>query len=462
MAGCPITGPAVCRMREFACVPAPMTDIAIPRRTLGNLDVFALTVGIVVGAGIFRTPALVAGVAPDTTTMLLAWVAGGLLSIAGALCYAEMAAAWPHMGGDYHFLGRAFGQRTAFLYAWARLSVIQTGSLALLAFIVGDYLQVIAPLGPAGPAIWAGVSVVAVSAINWLGIRWGTVAQRWLTLVEVAGLVAIIVAGFAVAPAGEVPAPASEGGAIGLMMVFVLLAYGGWSEAVYVSAEMKDAPRRMGLIMGAALALVTLLYVLVNAAALHSLGFAGLAASDAVAAEVMRRALGDSGAAIISAAVAIAALTSANATAITGGRTACALGQQFHALRWLGRWDQDRGTPGNALVAQGALALLLVVAGGFARDGFRVAVEYTAPVFWLFLLMAGVALFVLRMRYPQVERPFRVPLYPVLPAIFCATTAYLLWSSLAYTGWGALAGVAVLAAGAVLLLFLKPEEETSR
>jgi len=111
-------------------------------------------------------------------------------------------------------------------------------------------------------------------------------------------------------------------------------------------------------------------------------------------------------------------------------------------------------------VAQGAVALALVAAGGFARDGFQLAVEYTAPVFWLFLLLVGVALFVLRHRFPQVERPFRVPLYPVLPAVFCATTAYLLWSSLAYTGWGALAGVAVLGAGAVLLLFLKPEDQT--
>lgn len=132
-----------------------MTEAAVPRRTIGDADVFALTVGIVVGAGIFRTPAMVAGFAPDAATMIAAWVAGGLLSIVGALCYAEMAAAWPHMGGDYHFLGRAYGERLAFLYAWARLAVIQTGSLALLAFIVGDYLQVIVPLGPAGPAIWA-------------------------------------------------------------------------------------------------------------------------------------------------------------------------------------------------------------------------------------------------------------------------------------------------------------------
>ncbi|MEG3180851.1 APC family permease [Sphingomonas sp. LT1P40] len=439
-----------------------MSRSALPRRTLGDLDVFALTVGIVIGAGIFRTPALVAGVAPDATTMIAAWVVGGLLSIAGALCYAEMAAAWPHMGGDYHFLSRAYGERLAFLYAWARLAVIQTGSLALLSFIVGDYLQILLPLGDVGPSIWAGLAVVAVSAVNWLGVRWGAATQKWLTLVEVLGLVAIIVAGFMVAPAGAAPAPVTDGGSVGLMMVFVLLAYGGWSEAVYVSAEMKAPPKRIAAIMSAGLALVTLLYVLMNLAALNSLGLAGMAGSDAVAAEVMRRALGDGGAAAISAAIAVAALTSANATAITGGRTAAALGRRVGALSWLGVWDLRRDTPGNALVAQGVIALTLVVAGGLARDGFQMAVEYTAPVFWFFLLLTGIALFVLRRRYPDVARPYRVPLYPVLPAIFCATTAYLLWSSLAYTGWGAFAGVAVLGVGVVLLLFLKPEEEFSQ
>ncbi|PKP93105.1 MAG: amino acid permease [Alphaproteobacteria bacterium HGW-Alphaproteobacteria-16] len=439
-----------------------MTAIANPRRTLPGIDVVALTVGIVIGAGIFRTPALVAGVAPDATTMMIAWALGGFLSIVGALCYAEMAAAWPHFGGDYHFLGRAYGERVAFLYAWARLTVIQTGSIALLAFIVGDYLQVILPLGPVGPAIWAGLAVIVVSAINWLGMRWGAAAQRWLTLLEIVGLVTIIIAGFAVSPAGEVPAPASEGGALGLMMVFVLLAYGGWSEAVYVSAEMKDPPRRMAVLMTGALILVTVLYVLVNLAFLNSLGFGGMAASEAVAAEVMRRALGDWGAVGISIAVGIAALTSANATVITGGRTACALGRRVRVLSWLGRWDGARDTPANAIVAQAAIALLLVAAGGFARDGFRLAVEYTAPVFWTFLLMVGIALFVLRRRYPDQERPFRVPLYPILPGIFCATAAYLLWSSLAYTGWGALVGVAVLAAGGLLIPMLKPEEETTQ
>jgi APA family basic amino acid/polyamine antiporter len=432
--------------------------LATPRRLLRGRHVLALTIGIVVGAGIFRTPSLVAGAADSEMVMMLAWVVGGVLSIVGALCYAELAAAYPHVGGDYHYLGRAFGPRTAFFYAWARLSVIQTGSIALLAYVFGDYMTQILALGPWSAAIYAALAVLLVTAVNLAGIRAGAQTQLWLTVFEVSGLVLVVVAGLLLAPeARGPPRPATEpGGTVGLMMVFVLLTYGGWNEAVYVSAELKGSPRRMGRLMVLGLAIVTLLYLLVNAAYLRALGLGGMAGSDAVAADVLRLGLGDTGAVLVSLIVAIAALTSANATAITGARTACALGRSFPALRWLGRWSTEHDTPANALLTQSAIALLLVVGGAFARDGFTLAVEYTAPVFWLFLLLVGVALLVLRFREPGVERPFRVPLYPILPAIFCLTCAWLLYASLAHTGAGALVGVGVLVAGAVLLAFLRP------
>jgi len=430
--------------------------LGAPRPTLRGRDVLAIIVGIVIGAGIFRTPALVAAEAGSEAVLLLAWTAGGLLSIVGALCYAELASAYPSMGGDYHFLRLAYGPRLAFLYAWARLTVIQTGSIALLAYVFGDYLAAVVPMGAYSSAFYAGAAVILVGAVNWAGVRLGAQVQRWLTVIEVAGLSLVVIAGLMLAPAGAAPRPLPENGSIGLMMVFVLLTYGGWSETVYVSAELKGARRRMAWIMVAGLVIVTLLYLLVNFAFVRALGLAGMAQTDAVAAEVMRRSMGDAGAALISLIVAIAALTSANATAITGARTACALGRGFPALFWLGRWDMDRDTPGNALVVQSAAALVLVVAGAFARNGFRLAVEYTAPVFWLFLLLVGLALFVLRVREPNVVRPFKVPLYPLLPAVFCLTSAYLLYSSVAYTGLGALAGLAVLVTGGLLLLILRP------
>lgn len=424
-----------------------------PAATLGVRHAVAICVGIVIGAGVFRTPSLVAANSSDPAMFMLAWLAGGLLSIVGALCYAELASAYPGAGGDYSYLRRAFGDRTGFVYAWARLSVIQTGSLALLAFVFGDYFAQVIPVGTFGPMLYAAAVVVLLTTVNWAGVRLGAGTQVWLTTMEVAGLGLIIIVGLMIAdPAASASAgPATaQDSHFGLVMVFVLLTFGGWSEAVYVTAELRDAPRRIAKVLVLSLALITLLYLLVNAAYLRVLGLGGIAASEAVATDTIRAVFGTGGAFVISIAVAIAALTSANATVFTGARTAYALGRSVPKLRWLGRWNRSRETPGNALILQGAVALALVVAGGFSRNGFQSAVEFTAPVFWLFMLAVGIALFMLRTREPEIERPFVVPFYPVLPAVFCATSAYLLYSSVVYSGWSALAGVALLAVGALL------------
>ena len=202
-----------------------------PRPSLGPWDAAAMTVGIVLGAGIYRTPSLVAAQSGSAGEMLAAWAIGGLISIVGALCYAELSAAFPHAGGEYHFLRRAFGRRFAFLYGWSRLTVIQTGSIALLAYVYGDYASALVPLGPWSASIHAAAAVVLVTAVNWAGVALGCRVQRWLTLLEIAGLTLVILAGLVLAPeAAPAPDMGSEG-ALGLALVFVLLTYGGWSEA---------------------------------------------------------------------------------------------------------------------------------------------------------------------------------------------------------------------------------------
>lgn len=432
--------------------------VALPRPTLRAREAFAITVGIVVGAGIFRTPSLVAGASGSEAVMLAAWAIGGLLSIVGALCYAELAAAYPQAGGDYAYLRRAYGPRPAFLYAWARLAVIQTGSVAVLTFVIGDYLAQLFGLGAWASPLFAAVAVIVLTTLNWLGVHQGTRTQNWLTAIEIAGICLIVAAALLLAPAGAAPAATAGGGdsAVGLILVFVLLTYGGWNEAVYVTAEVGEGRRWMPRVLTLSLVAITGLYLLVNLAYLRVLGLSGMAGSDAVAADAMRRLFGDNGAIFMSALVVAAALTSANATLITGARSAYAVGRDFPALAFIGRWDARSGSPRTAMLVQGGLALLLVGLGAIARDGFRTAVEYTAPVFWLFFLLVGVSLFVLRRRDRDLPRPFRVPLYPLLPLLFCATSGYLLYASLAYTGIGALVGVGVLAAGGLLLLYLKP------
>jgi APA family basic amino acid/polyamine antiporter len=236
-------------------------------------------------------------------------------------------------------------------------------------------------------------------------------------------------------------------------MVFVLLTYGGWNEVAYMSAEVRGTRRSLAWALLASIGLVTVLYLLVNWAYLRGLGLAGMARSEAVAADLLGRALGSGGAVTLSVLVCVSALTSANATVLTGARTQYAFGRDSTLFQGLGRWHARANTPIRALLVQSAVSLALVGLGALTRRGFETMVDYTAPIFWLFFLLTGVSLLVLRVREPHAPRPFRVPLYPLTPLLFCATCGYLLYSSLAYAGPGALAGVGVLGTGAALLLF---------
>ena len=410
--------------------------LGIPQPLLRRRDAVAIVVGIVIGAGIFKTPSMVAGVTGDPAWALVAWTAGALISLAGALCYAELAAAYRNAGGDYHFLTRAFGRNASFLYAWARAMVINTGAIALLAFVFGDYMTTVLPLGRGSGAIWAIAIVIALTIVNVAGIKASARTQNWLTVVEVSGLVAIAAAGaIAASSAPPLPAPFASTvspGMFGLAMVFVLLTYGGWNEAAYLSAELKGSKRAIVPVLVTSLGIITLAYLAVNVALLGGLGQAGLAASKAPGAEIMRRAFGTFGSHLVALFVAVSALTSINATMIVGARTNYAMGRDWPALRFMSGWHAARGTPVVAFIVQGIIALALVAFGAFQHDGFEAMVEFTAPVFWSFLLLVGVALFVLRATDGAAERPFRVPLYPLTPLVFCAACAWLAWSSVTY------------------------------
>lgn len=391
--------------------------------------------------------------------VIAVWVLGALLSLIGALCYAELASAFPNAGGEYHFLGRAFGSRFAILYGWSRLLIIQTGSVALLAYVYGDYATRLLPLGPYSGTLHAAIAVIAVTMIHWAGVRSGARTQFYLTLLEIAGLAVLLVAALGAEPVVTASPPAERSSSIGLALVFVLLTYGGWNEAAYLSAELDRPYRRMPQVLLISLGLITAAYLLVNFAFLKVLGLEGLAQSDAPAADLLGLAWGSSASIAFSFMIAAAALASTHGTIFTGARSAYAMGRDVKALGFIGRWHQSRSTPANALLLQGALALLLVLMGAFARDGFQLAVEYTAPAFWFFTLAVGIALFVLRHRAPSAVRAFRVPLYPVLPGAFCLSSAYLLYSSLAYTGAGAWVSVVVVVSGCVLFPFRNTNAE---
>ena len=430
-----------------------------PIPTLSVFDATMITVGIVIGAGIFQTPTMVAGIAGTPTLMLTAWALGGVLSLVGALTYAELATAYPSAGGDYTFLSRAYGKNVSFLFAWARSMVICTGSIALLGFILGDYLTRLFNLGAYSSAIYAGAAVLLLTAINLIGLRSSSRVQNALTLLEISGVLLVAIAGLTLdaAPPAATQTASEGAGAFGLAMVFVLLTYGGWNEAAYVSAEVRGGPRALVRTLVISIGIITLAYLLFVGCVLHGLGFESLKASEAVGVDVIERAFGPVGGQLIGVIVAIAALTSMNSTMIVGARSNYSVARDWPALRFMSSWQGERSTPAIGFIVQTAIALALILFGALEKDGFSTMVEFTAPVFWFFFMLSGIALLVLRHREPQVNRPFRVPLYPVLPLIFAATCAYLLYSSIMYARSqnASYVALAVMISGAVVLFALR-------
>jgi basic amino acid/polyamine antiporter, APA family len=421
------------------------------RPVLGTLDATGIITGLMIGAGIFTLPAQVAAQVPDAWHLYALWIAGGVLSLVGALCYAELATSYPDAGGEYAFLRRAWGADCAFLFAWSRAMVTVTGTLAFLAFTYGDYMSRLLPLGSQSSALHAGSAVLVLTALNLAGLRRGSAAQKLLTTCEVLALAAIALAGlFLLEPVptttSTVAFDAAAMPAFGLALVFVLFAYGGWNDGAYLSAETR-APATLVRALWLSVVLVTALYVLINLACVRGLGFDAVAGSPTVVTDLLTRALGPRAGLAISIVVAIAMLTSMNATLIVGARSNCALGRDYPLFAWLGRWDTARGTPVTGFLLQAVLTVLLIGVGALTREGLRAMVDYTAPVFWLFFLLVGLGMLKLRRKEPARARPYAVPLYPLLPLVFCVTSAGLLYSSLAYARTGAVAGIGALLLG---------------
>lgn len=451
---------------------------------LSLIGVISVAVGMVIGAGIFKSPSEVAAHAGSSEWLFGLWLLGGLLSLIGALCYAELATSFPSTGGDYHFLRLAYGPRMAFLFAWCRFAVINSGTLAGLGFVLGDYtstltggwLDALLPEWLPASSVYAAALIVVLTLINLRGAASGIDTQTGLTVVLCLGLVAVGIGGAVVAVGGTPPvdtqpvAPPGWAG-LGLAMVFVLFAFSGWNEIATLSLDVRDRQRGMVRALVISLLVITALYLLVNWAFWRVLGLGGMARSEAIAADLMRTAFGTTAQWLIFAVVAAAVVTSINATIIVGARTTFAAAHDFPALGRLGRWDAARGIPPAAVLAQSAVALLLVGLGTHTQQGFRTLVDYSAPVFHSFLLASGFALIVLRWRYPAVPRPFTVPLYPLLPLLFMASIGFVLYSSLAYVldpargdlRVGVIAGLGVLGLGVGLsFLFGRPRPVDAR
>jgi amino acid transporter len=430
-----------------------------------------------------------------------------------------MASTYPEQGGEYVYLAYAFGPRLAFLFAWMNVCAILPGNMGAAALILAGYAGELHPWLAENPIRVAICSVIVLMLLQWCGLRSGKLTQNVLTLAKILALLgvfacALLVPGAASLTGSDAPAAtdprhsglssneaagtasgtasdtalgtASETAAVtkpaplrfdrlGLALVFVMYAYGGWSDVACVAPEVRNCRRNVPLAMLTGLLLIAVLYLALNAAFLHSLGFAGLAASQAPAADVVRRAIGPAGSHAVALLVMASALGSINGMMLTGCRLLAAVGEDFRIFRCWNYWNA-RGVPVWALLTLTGLSCLLMVLVGHPsgrnvldqilqalwlpvplweqyHGGFNTLFAATAPGFWIFFLMSGMALLVLRFRHPGRPRPFSVPLYPLPPLIFMASAGYMLWSSVRYAGLMTLLLLPTLLVGGVLMLF---------
>ena len=398
---------------------APRDDDSLLARRLGLFDATMIVMGGIVGAGIFINPSVVARAVHTPTLILIPWIVGGAIALAGAFVYAELADRKPDVGGQYAYIRDAFHPMVAFLYGWTLLLVTQTGGMAAVAMTFAAYFRELNGTSLTMPTL-AVTTLLALTAINCLGVRAGSNVQSVLMVTKIVAVVALVVTGSASRSAGAV-APSPNGDrfpitALAAAMVPVLFAYGGWQTASFVSGEMR-APRRdlpRALLTGVLGVIV--LYVAVNVVCLQVLGAQGLAATETPASAVMRQVLGPPGATLIAAGIAISTVGFLSQGMLTAPRVYFAMARDGVFFRGVGYVSARSRAPVVAIAVQGIWASVIALSGRYEQ-----ILNYVVALDALFFGLTGAALLVLRKREPQpAAGGFRMPGHPWTTIVFVA------------------------------------------
>jgi len=414
-------------------------------RVLGMPDCALLVIGAIIGSGIFLTPSSIARATHNVDAMLLVWIVGGLLTLCGAISYAELGAAYPEAGGIYVFLAKSYGKMTAFLYGWCVFFVIVPGSIATLATAFGIYLSYLLPL-----ETWILksiiVAVIAVlTTVNCLGIRTGALVQNLLTIVKIGSLITIASILFLVENHGAakpLPSPFPDWGGVGIAMIAVLWSYDGWHLVTFAAGEVKNPQRNLtwGLLLGTIV--VITLYQIVNLAYLHMLSLEEIAGSSRVAGDAMEKALGPIGGTLVAIAILISISGAMNGNVLAGPRVPFAMARDRLFFRTVSFVHPRYQVPTVAILMTGVLASFLALVGTFEQ-----LFSYVIFVGWIFYGMGAAAVIVLRRRQPFVKRPYKAWGYPFVPIIFTVSAAAIVLNTLLNDFWNSLWGLAVIAAG---------------
>jgi APA family basic amino acid/polyamine antiporter len=437
-------------------------------RILGVGSIVGIVVGTMIGSGIFIVPATVAGQVRSPLLMLAVWVAGGVLSVFGALSLAELASAYSEAGGLYVYLREAYGPLAGFLFGWTLFLVIDSGSIAALSSAFATkYLPHFVDMTPLAGKGAAVLFILVLMAVNVLGVRRGALVQNVLTSLKFAALAGIVVAVFFFAPgrwgnlAGPAPAGAAGGGglisAFGLALVAALWAYKGFECSTYSSGETRNPSRTLPLGIIAGCGLVTLLYLLANAAYLYVLPAAAIARSDRVAADAMNIAVGPFGASVVSVIILFSIMGAANGHILTGPRVYYAMAKDGLFFRAMASVHPRFRTPHVSILVVGGWSILLGMSGTFEQ-----LLRYVIFGHWIFMGLAVSAVFVLRKKRPDLVRPYRALGYPVTPGLFVLAAVFVTVNALIGTFWNSFAGLAIIALGIPAYLYWKGRKARAR
>jgi len=432
----------------------------LPRR-LGLLDSLAIVVGIVIGGGIFLVPNLVARNLSSTPAILSAWIFAGVASFFGALACAELGAAFPSTGGQYVFLREAYGPMAGFLCGWSMFLVARTAQVSWLAVTLSLYVSYFVPLGPLASKALGVAAILVFAAVNYRGASAGALAQKAFTFAKVAGLLIIVGSalffrGRAAAAIPGAPAPFSLSH-FGVALIACLLAYDGWVQVSYVAGEIRDPERNILRALAGGMAACMAIYMLANLAYLRVLSIPEIAASDHVGATAAERVLGPAGGTLVAVIILLSIIGALNGCFLTSPRVYFAQARDGLFFRKFAEIHPRFQTPAFSIVAQAVWAIVLVLTGTY-----ETLAEYAMFAVWIFygLMVLGVVL--LRIRRPDLPRPYRMWGYPATPLLFLAVTAYFLGNTLLTRPGPSLAALALIATGVPVYFIWKQRAPASR
>ena len=441
-------------------------------RGLSATDATLITVGSVIGTGAFLTTADVARALPHAGLVLLAWVCGGLIAIAGALTYAELGTMMPRAGGPYHFLKEAYGPFLGFLKGWVDFLVIMSGGLAAIAVGFGEYLGSFLPFFATsnvllsanifgfawkltGGAIAGVLAILFFTVTSMVGVRESALIQNIITVLKIGAMLGLALLGFFVAPV-VVPdfvasaVPSSLISAFGVAMIGVLWTFDGWYGATYLGGEMKDPSRDLPRSMIGGVAIVTVLYVLLNVVYLRAIPVADMPNHPRIAEAAAVALFGAGAAKLVSAAVMVSAFGCIGATILYSTRTYLPMARDGVFFKSLAVVHPKWRTPVACILAQGVWTVILTVSGTY-----EALYTYVIVVLFLFHAATGLAVFVLRVKKPDWPRPYRVTGYPLVPAIFILSSLAFVFNALIERPTEALFGFGILLLGVPAYLYWK-------